>query len=151
MITLFLSFLLLLQLNEVPYRAKEDFEVQLKYNFKARPSKSVDVAYEANPDKTTSGPLPYLMVDVKILNPKTEEVRFRCEDNFGRSVFNKKIGKILKYEIDMGFIDDLKDHVAAHLYTMYIVAEDKRIINKKELLVNEDGTFLVNGEKRGKF
>lgn len=153
MIVYLLPFLLLWQTTEIPFRAKEDFQVELKYDLKQRPAKdpnkvNLDVSVA---ERNSTGPLPYLTVNVKILNPKAEEIRFRCENNFGRSVFNKKAEKSLNYEIDMGYIDDLKDRVSAHGYTLYALTENKESINKIEFIVMEDGTFMVNGEKRGKF
>lgn len=150
MILYLLSFLLLWQTAEVPYRAKEDFQVELKYDFKDRPNKET-IAWESQPSHIKSGQLPYLTVKLKILNPKAEEVRFKCENNLGKAVFNKKAEKTLNYDIDMGFIDDLKDHVSPHQFFVYAVSEDRHSLNRIELFVEEDGTFLVNGEKRGKF
>jgi hypothetical protein len=151
MIAYFIPFLLLWQSAEVPYRAKDDFQVELKYNFKERPNKETTIAWESQPGKIKSGPLPYLIVNIKILNPTAEEIRFRCEDNTGKVWFNRKAEKSLNYEIDMGYIDDVKDRVTPYTYTLSAMTGDRKAINKVELLVAEDGTFMVNGEKRGKF
>ncbi len=152
MILYLISFLLFVQTIDVPYRAKDDFQVELKYNFKERPTKDAStVTWEAQPGKVKSGPLPYLIVNVKILNPKEDEIRFKCEDNNGRALFNKKADKTLDYQIDMGYVDDVKDRVTAYGYTLYALGEARQAINKIELIVMEDGTFMVNGEKRGKF
>ncbi|HMJ68181.1 MAG TPA: hypothetical protein VK508_04775 [Cyclobacteriaceae bacterium] len=152
--TLYLiSFLFLWQTAEIPFRAKEDFQVELKYDLKTRPAKDPNaVTFEGGRVSTnSSGALPYLTVNVTILNPKVEEIRFRCENNLGKSVFNKKADRTLRYVIDMGYIDDLKDHVSPHGYTLFAIADDRVSLNKIEFLVMEDGTFMVNGEKRGKF
>jgi hypothetical protein len=152
MILHLISLLLLFQSGEVPFRGKDDFLVELKYNFKEKPARDANtVAWEATPGKRPSGPLPYLIVNVKILNAKQEEIRFKCENNLGRALFNRKAEKGLSYDIDMGYIDDVKDRVTAHMYTLYALSENREAINKIELLVMEDGTFMVNGEKRGKF
>jgi hypothetical protein len=150
-------FLLLWQATEVPFRAKDDYEVELKYNFKEKPARDPStVVWEAhNAAGSASGDkhglLPYLIVNVKILNPKTEEVRFKCENNLGHSMFNKRADKDLSYDVDMGYIDDVKDRVTAHTFTVYALTDKKQALNRIELKVEEDGTFLVNGEKRGKF
>ncbi|HZY83056.1 MAG TPA: hypothetical protein VFE50_26235 [Cyclobacteriaceae bacterium] len=150
-----IPFLLLWQTSEVPFRAREDYQVELKYSLKQRPAKDHNsVTFEQKnieDRKPGSGPLPYLVVNVKVLNHKQEEIRFRCENNFGRAIFNRKAEKSLDYEIDMGYIDDLKDRVTPYAYTLYAVADNKESLNKIELMVMEDGTFMVNGEKRGKF
>jgi hypothetical protein len=152
MIIYLISFLLLWQSGSVPFRAKADFQVELKYNFKEKPAKDLStLAWDSDPSKAPSGPLPYLIVNVKILNAKDEEIRFKCENNQGRALFNKKAEKSLSYDIDMGYIDDVKDRVTPHMFTVYALTEKKEALNKIELLVMEDGTFMVNGEKRGKF
>jgi hypothetical protein len=157
MILQLISFLLMWQAVEVPFRAKDDFQVELKYNFKERPAKDPYVVnWEAHNAQGREGGdkkglLPYLIVNVKILNPKAEEMRFKCENNLGKSVFNKKISKELSYDVDMGYIDDVKDRVTANIFTVYALTDKKEVLNKIELKVEEDGTFLVNGEKRGRF
>ncbi len=147
-----IPFLLLWQSTDAPYRAKEDFQVELKYDFKDRPNRET-IAWESEPARIKSGPLPYLTIKLKILNPKAEEFRYKCENNLGKALFNKKADKdkVNTYDIDMGFIDDLKDHVSAYQFIVYALSEDKQVLNRIELYVSDDGTFLVNGEKRGKF
>lgn len=154
MLLYLVPFLLLLQTTDVPFRAKEDFQIELKYDLKQRPAvdpNTVTLDPAVAERKGSHGPLPYLTVKLKILNPKAEEIRFKCEDNFGKALFNKKAEKSLAYEIDMGYIDDVKDRISAHSYTLYAQSDKRESLNRIELLVMEDGTFLVNGEKRGKF
>jgi hypothetical protein len=157
MIIQFISILLLWQTAEIPYRAKDDYVVKIKPDFRQRPNTDkTTVNWEAhNPngrdDRAKTGQLPYLVVKIEILNPKAEELRIKCQDNRGTNVFNKKIGKTLVYEIDMGFIDDIKDRITANTYTVYALTGNREALNRIELAIAEDGTFLVNGEKRGKF
>lgn len=157
MILQFLSVLLLWQSTTVPYRAKEDYIVELKYNFKARENtEKATVNWESHnaqgrDDRAKTGLLPYLVVNIKILNTKPEEIRFRCDNNRGRSLFNRKSGKEQSFDVDMGYIDDIKDHITANIYTLYALDVNRHELNRVELLVQDDGTFLVNGEKRGKF
>lgn len=157
MIIPLISFLLLWQTSSIPYRAKDDYIVEVKPNFKMRPNTDKGtVNWEAhNPqgrdDRAKTGLLPYLVVSVKILNLKADELRVKCEDSRGTSIFNKKVAKTTSYDIDMGYIDDIKDHITANAYTVYALNDKKAVLNRIELVVTDDGTFLVNGEKRGKF
>ena len=157
MIIQFISLLLLLQTTDVPYRAKEDYIVQVKPDFRMRPNTDkTTVNWEAhNPqgrdDRAKTGLLPYLVVNVEIKNQKADEFRIKCQDNRGTAVFNKKIGKTLTYVVDMGYIDDIKDHITANAYTVYALTDKREVLNRIELIITDDGTFLVNGEKRGKF
>ena len=154
MIIHLISFLLLWQTTEVPYRAKEDYQVELKYNFREKPAKDPD-HFTFDPDKAKqdgkSGPLPYLIVKVTILNLKESEVRVKCQNNLGRAIFNRKVDKDPTYDIDIGYIDDVKDRITPHTYTVFALSDKRDVLNRIELHVLEDGTFLVNGEKRGKF
>ncbi len=150
---LFLSILFLWQ-SDVPFRSKEDYQVELKYEFRQRPAKDANtVTLDPNgvQDRKQPGPLPYLVVHIKILNRKAEEVRFKCENNFGSAIFNKKADKTLDFDIDMGYVDDLKDRVNAYGYTVYAVNDARQLLNKIELIVQDDGSFMVNGDRRGKF
>lgn len=154
MLPYLISLLFFFQTTDIPFRAKEDFQVELKYDLRQRPAvdpNTVTLDATVAERKGTHGPLPYLIVKLKILNPKASEIRFKCEDSNGKALFNKKAEKSLNYEIDMGYIDDLKDRIAPHAYTLYAQSGNRELLNKIELLVMEDGTFLVNGEKRGKF
>ena len=157
MIIQLISILLLWQSGDIPFRAKQDYLIEVKPDLRLRPNTDkTTINWEAhNPqgrdDRAKTGLLPYLVVHIKILNPKAEELRFRCEDNRGTLVFNKKTAKTLSYDVDMGFVDDIKDHITANAYTVYAIDDKRAHLNRIELLIADDGTFTVNGEKRGKF
>ncbi|MEI9921472.1 MAG: hypothetical protein WDO14_22195 [Bacteroidota bacterium] len=154
----FVLFLLVWQSPEsTPNRAKEDYTVKLNYDIRQR--QAVDktvINWESHnaggrDDRMKTGMLPYLIVKVTILNRKDEEYRIKCQDNRGTVVLNKKMGKVSEYEVDMGFIDDIKDHISASAYTIYILDEKKKPLNQIEMLVTDEAKFLVNGEERGRF
>lgn len=150
-----LPLLLFFQEPAVPYRLKEDYVVELKYELKQKPVDNT-VAYDAERGivpKTGSGQLPFLVVHVTILNRKPEEIKFRCENNLKATLFNRRADKEKNqlFKVEMGFIDDMKDRVTAYSYRLMAMSEDREPMNQIEMTVLEDGTFLVNGEKRGKF
>jgi hypothetical protein len=155
--TLFL-FLFFFQTEQVEYKPKEEFEVKLNYEFKQRQTtldhtKVVDFT-ETKADRernTTSGPLPFLTLNIKLIKLPKGEVKLRALDHFGKSVMTKKIveGDIVK--MVLGYTDDLKDRVNSHEYNIYLMDADKKEVNRIHLFVGEDGTFMINGEKRGKF
>lgn len=154
MLTILTLAFVLIQSPDVPYRNKEDYQVELKYDLRSRPPEALNKVqldmYPTTVSKPKSGTLPYLLVTVKILNPRPEEVRFKCENNT-HVVFNRKLSKSSSFVIDMGYIDDIKDGLASNDFTVYAVGADKVPINRINLHIDKDGTFLVNGEKRGKF
>jgi hypothetical protein len=142
-----------LQSPAIPYRNKDDFHVELKYELRTRSAStpnSVDFD-PTGPNKPKTGMLPYLIVSVTIMNVTPDEHRFKCEDNRGRIHFNKKLPKETIFLIDMGYIDDIKDQLAANAYELFALSTEKERLNRIYLRIEKDGTFLVNGEKRGKF
>jgi hypothetical protein len=150
-----LAFILFEALQDpvVPYRNKEDFTVELKYDLRSRPAAQANTLHlDPTGVKTQrTGMLPYLIVAVKITNVTPQEVRFKCEDNEGHTRFSKKLPKAATFMIDMGFIDDVKDQLAPNSYEVFAMSKEKTPVNRIHLRIEKDGTFLVNGEKRGKF
>jgi hypothetical protein len=150
-----LAFILFEAFQEpvVPYRNKEDFAVELKYDLRSRPTTPQNTVHlDPTGVKThKTGMLPYLIVSVKIMNVTAQEVRFKCEDNEGHTRFSKKLPKAATFLIDMGYIDDVKDQLAPYSYEVFAMSPEKEPVNRIHLRIEKDGTFLVNGEKRGKF
>lgn len=143
-------------LQEVPFKAKEDFDLKLQYEFKQRettPNNSVKLneSVAEHERRTNTSLLPYVGIKLKLLKYAPEEVRYRITDNFGANVLSKKIREDDLILLNMGFTDDMKDRVTAHEYTVRFLDDDKKEISRILISVMSDGTFLVNNEKRGKF
>ena len=85
-----------------------------------------------------------------VLKPAPEEVRIRVIENGSKTVFNKKFDMNTVLKLDMGYTDDIKDRVSAYEYTVYYLTADKKPLSKIVIQFDEDGTYFVNGEKRGK-
>ncbi|MBL7849852.1 MAG: hypothetical protein JNN04_03040 [Cyclobacteriaceae bacterium] len=153
----FLFLILSAQDAAPPLKSAEEFKVELEYKFKKRPSADntfIDLTETvAEKEKRTqvSTPLPYLIIHLSFTTLSDQEVRVRCTDNFHKNRFSKKAetGKI--YTVDLGFTEDMKDRVTAHEYTFDLLSPDKKETSQIVLRVEEDGTFLVNGARRGKF
>jgi len=148
MIILLLSFLFLQ--DSTPFKANDEFELKMDYEFRQRSadnSKAID--YSENKPKS-GGPLPYLEVELKVLKVESGVDRIRIIDNKNLMVMNKKLKDNPVIKIDLGFTDDMKDRVSSHEYTISFLDEDKKALSKIVIFVAEDGTLLVNGEKRGK-
>jgi hypothetical protein len=144
-------------LQDIPFKAKEEFDVKLNYQFKQRhQSASTSTVYldetQREKDRRTSTDiLPYLILNVKLLKISEEEVRVRIENNLASRGVTKKISEGQVLALDMGFTADVKDRVAPHEYVLTFLSPKKSELSKVVIFVEEDGTFLVNGEKRGKF
>jgi hypothetical protein len=141
--------------DETPFKAKDEFEVKLNYTFKKRPVPDAttfrfDSPTSDHEKENASNMLPYLVLDVKILTASATEARVKVIDNLNNKIVSKKIRNDFMFTIDMGFTDDVKDHVTAHEYIVYLLDEKNLKQSKIIIFVKEDGAFLINDEVRGK-
>ena len=155
---LILSFTIVFtQLNsdqsDILNKPSEEFEVKIDYSFKERPQEESKPAYEAveKRNRKPGGPLPYLLVTVTVLAVSDQETRLKAVDSNGKTVANRRATKNTKIEIKWGFSEDIKDRIVPHAHTVLFLDDRKKPISQIYMLVEEDGTFYVNGEKRGKF
>jgi hypothetical protein len=148
----YIAFVLIVFLmQDVPFKPKEEFEIKLDYQFKHRPtSNHAWVAAETVADNSNSV-LPYLVLNVKVLKISNEEVRLRIKNNKEAAFTNKKITEGSIIPIELGFTDDVKDRVTAHDYTLTFINPDKVGVSLIHILIDSDGSFYVNDERRGKF
>jgi hypothetical protein len=141
--------------DQVPYKPKDQFEISLDFKFKPRPANAMSttvIEYE----KRTQDPnvshlvLPYLYLNVKVLKLEEQEQRVRIENNKGVTVLAKKAETGMEAKLDLGFTDDIKDRVSSHEYVVSFLTKDRKYLSKIVINFDEDGTYTVNGEKRGK-
>ena len=146
---LFLLSFLLVQ-ERIPYKPNEEFELKMDYQFKQRQLENSKTLDYGDDRQKNIGPLPYLGVELKVLK-NDGEGKVRITDNTSSPVFTKKIKEGLVIKLDLGFTDDMKDRVTAHEYTFEFLSQDnKQPVSRIVIFVGEDGTLLVNGEKRGR-
>lgn len=150
----FLLFFNFLHQAVVPQKPASEYEVIIDFKFQDRPpadqyKAKFDLSEEEK--KKTAGLLPYLKLQIKLLQLGSEEVKVRVVNNKGNLVHSRKASLDTPIKLDLGFIDDLKDRVLPHEYTVLFISDAKSPVSQIQLLVQEDGTFLVNGEKKGKF
>jgi hypothetical protein len=157
MIKCFLIFFVLLQ--EVPLKPNEEFEIKLDYSFRQRSTASGGANYKvdfseskAEHDRNNSSSLlPFLNLNIKMIKLSDQEVRLKGVTPLGKTIFNKKVVAGDVVNMELGFTDDLKDRVTPHEYNLLLISPDKKEVSRIHLLVQEDGTFLINGQMRGKF
>lgn len=142
--------------QEIPLKPKEEFTIDLNYTFKERPATSATTfEYKDGMEvrNRASGPLPHLGFKIKITKAAPEELRYKAINNDGRLLVSGKIKIDDVILIDMGFLDDVKDREKETTYeiSLFTLTDKKKEVNRIHILVQEDGTFLVNNEKRGKF
>lgn len=152
--------LTLFQGDQVPYKKSDEFEIQVDYQFRQRSGTStnsnttidfVETVAEQEKKRYSTGIRPYLILNLKINKLSDQEVKAKASNNVDRTLFNKKVevGDIIR--IDMGFTDDVKDRVGPYEVIVLFASKEKKEISRIYMFVQEDGTFMVNGEVRGKF
>lgn len=143
-------------LQDVPIKPKDEFEIKLDYQFKNRPAQDPNSVHlnetrQEHDRRVSTTPLPFLTLNIKMLKLSEDEVKMRVANNLTPRVALRKVEEGTIVPLQIGFTDDVKDRVTAHLYTLTLLSPKKTESSKIEILIEEDGTFLVNGEKRGKF
>ncbi|HEY9006078.1 MAG TPA: hypothetical protein VIM75_08085 [Ohtaekwangia sp.] len=146
-----LLFIASLATDDIPFKPKEEFDINLDFKFKVRASDHSQVYTSDNGGgNNSSGPLPYLHLDLHIVKLTPDEVRVRIQNNKDQVVISRKVVAGDVINLDMGYIDDIKGRVTEHEYTVYFLSKDKKRVSRIVIYFQEDGTFLVNGEKRGR-
>lgn len=149
---LFLIVFFSLFQTDVPFKQNSDFEIKLDYQFKPRPQTGTDGYYSASGTKVTTntGVLPYLILNLKILKLDTLETKIKVNSNLALNIISKKVNKGDIFPLDMGFMEDVKDKVTAHLYTVSFLTAKKESLSRIVIVIDEEGNFFVNNERRGK-
>ena len=149
----FIYIFCFLFLQEISFKPKEEFEIKLDYQFKQRPSPDANTVHLGSDYDRRNTPtvLPYLVLNVKILSLPSEKMRVHITNNRHQRDAFKKVEVNSVIELDLGFTDDMKDRVTAYHHTLTFVDKDKKPVNAIVINVDVDGSFFVNGEKRGKF
>ena len=93
---------------------------------------------------------PYLYLHLKVLKLIPEEVRIKVVKNNSQVLLARKFDPNVVLKLDLGFTDDIKDRVTAYQYLITFLTKEKSELSKIEIFFEKDGTYLVNGEKRGK-
>jgi hypothetical protein len=155
-----ISFMLLFSITSIlalaqqtePYKPDAEFEFKFDYSFKERMLNEKPDYQAQDPDKrpTSTGPLPYLKTELKLLTLNADEVRVKVVNHKGTTVINRKVTTNQVLKIDWGFSDDVKDQIVSHSYTIFLMNDDKEILSRITLNADTDGTFFVNGQKKGR-
>ena len=132
--------------QEAPFKAKEEFELMLDFQFRARP-KSDAVEMKAN---TGTTPLPYLSMQLNVLLVRDDEYRVRIVDSRGNVLNSKVLSKGTSLKFDIGYTDDIKDHVTADKYFVNFYGKDKKLNRHIAIRFDSDGAYYVNEEQRGR-
>ena len=141
--------------DTVPLKPTDEFEVKLNFEFKERqrsdPNRvELDQTQREYERSRGTGPLPYLFLDFRILKQQARELRVRVIENNNKVVHNKKVDTKTVLKLELGFTDDIKDRVGPYEYTILLLDDDKQPVSRVVIFFQKDGTYLVNGQVRGK-
>ncbi len=153
---LFILLIFVYNQEVVPYKASEEFEIKLDYQFKTRPASSAyefkfDESSQEHSRRVNNSPLPYLTLNIEILKANENEERIHGFKGQTQFMTKRGIKTGSMVSIEMGFTDDMKDRVTPHEYALVLMDKSKQEVSKIVIFIEEDGSFYVNGEKRGKF
>lgn len=154
MINPFLILLFIAFPDEVPFKPKDDFEVKFDLTFKQRThdEKTVymDESRAEREKRTTSTPLPYLKLFVKIKHVETEEIKLKVIRDDKNTLMSKKTEQDMEFKLELGFTDDIKDRVSGYKHVIQFLSAKKDVLSRIVIEFDKDGNYFVNGEKRGK-
>ena len=137
--------------DPVPYKSNDEFELKLDMQFKKRPPPNLNrVDLEKRTLPASGMNAPYLYIDLRVLKPVPEEYRVKVVKNERDLLLSKKFDGSTVIKLDMGFTDDIKDYISPHHYMITFYSKDKNPLSRIEIFFEKDGTYIVNGEKRGK-
>jgi hypothetical protein len=134
----------------LPFKPNDEFEAKIDLSFKQRSSDATNTfSFEESHKKRTMGtPIAFLAINFKVLKADGE-VKVKVIKGRNEKTSKIKMGTLMKLE--MGFIEDIKSNGEPAHIVLRFMNDQKKETSQVDFLVNEDGTFLVNGEKRGKF
>lgn len=143
-------------LQDVPNKPSEDFQIDIDYKFKARTQdrNTVHVSEsQSEQDRRALGttPLPFLTINLIIKNLGENEIRVRAMNNEKLVLFSRKAELNEKYPMEIGFMDDIKDGLTPREFNIQFLTDKRKEVSRIHMIIQDDGTFLVNNEVRGKF
>ncbi len=157
----YLLLVLIVFQEVVPFKPTKEFEVKIDLSFKEKKKQgdgsqsnfTVDYAetVEQRNQKLSGNQLPYLALNIKFNLLSADEEKVKIVNNLGKIVYSKKADVNTVIRLDLGYIDDVKDEVTPNDYDVILLNSEKREIDRINIKISKDGTFLVNNEKRGKF
>ena len=142
--------------QDVAYKPESEFEIKIDLSFKQRPVASTTsfdftetrAEYER---RTSTTPKPYLVLKVKINTLKTNEDRLKIYRDLGDHVMTKKkLEDGEEFDLDVGFVDDVKDGVKGYSFTINFYDAKKNRVSRIVINFDSQGNYRVNGETRGR-
>jgi len=138
------------QESNVPYLSSDDFDFELDYNFKTKPSNMKDVAYSQKDLNPSTDNLPYVKMKILLKNTSSDHYRYKVITNKRETKVNRKVKGNDDFVIEMGFSDDIKDRVHAHQFSVFIYNKNKDPLSKIVIEFSANGDMFINEKLMGK-
>ena len=136
--------------SEIPFRSKEGYTLELDYDFRKKPPPPANTIQMDDIIKPkVRGIQPYITVFLSIHDLGQGEHRVRIHE-FPDKHTNRFRLKGKPLEIELGFADELKSGEVNNRFIMLVENKDKEFLNRIEILIKEDGTFMLNDAVNGK-
>lgn len=136
--------------ESTPFKPDDEYQFTLNYEFRNKAGIDRFAVDWSNTQKYSEGTLPFATVTIKPLVLSKEEEKAKIITNLGHRIYSRKASTDTDIVIEMGFTDDLKDHISVYEFDI-IFFSGKRDVSRINLFVDKEGTFFINGNKRGKF
>jgi len=146
-----LTSLVLFAQDDVPFMPADQFESKIEMAFKKRVSgdpNTYTFSDGTQPKKTTDKPIAFLVINFELLRA-AGEVKVKVINGQSERVSRINAGTTMKLEI--GFIEDVTNGSEGVERVLLFLNDEKKPIRKVVFKIAEDGSYFVNGEKRGKF
>ncbi|NOS93838.1 MAG: hypothetical protein HOP30_18125 [Cyclobacteriaceae bacterium] len=133
--------------QQLPYKANSEYEAKIDLSFREKPKQDNTNTFNFSVEKKRPvGPVAYLTIHFKMLI-SNGEVKIKMIQGEKSRTEKIKVDEVKKLE--MGFIDELK--LEGTQLQLVFLNDKKTAISQILISIEKDGTFLMNGERRGKF
>jgi hypothetical protein len=136
-----------------PLKPISQFDIITNYQLKKKPtSDNPTIVYEHEEERKETGTdlLPYLIIQLKVKRWNPDVDRIRVVDGTNKMYLKKKANDSGVYDLDLGYIDDIKDGITSGNFVIHFLNK-KKVIEIITFSIDREGSFFVNGEKRGRF
>ena len=133
--------------QDIPFKEKDQFDLKLDMQFKNRPTDHLNA--RPTQDKTDTTPLPYVTLTLTVLKILEDESKIRVVAE-ASTLQTINLTRRANVVLDLGFAADIKDNIRPQKYSVNFYSAEKQL--KRTILIHfeKDGTYYVNGEKRGR-
>jgi hypothetical protein len=135
--------------QDIPYKEKDQFDLKMDMQFKNRPTNHTN-AYPTQEKTSNNTPLPYIILNLTVLKILEDESKVRVVDETSNTLQTVNLTRRTNVVLDLGFAADIKDNISPQKYSVNFYSAEKQL--KRTILIHfeKDGTYYVNGEKRGR-